>query len=489
MQELESDFMKATGYPSLLLMEQAAQQMFNKIMAIVKPNSCFAILCGRGNNGGDTYALARLLLREGHTCKLYALGSPKSTDAKIMQSLLCKLYGVEVHELVELCFAQVDYIVDGLFGIGFAGKLDENLGELVEQINHSKIPVFAIDIPSGLDGQTGYVEGACIKAQHTFTFHRPKHGHYLALAKEYVGKLHVLDIGIPSAFDTIEGIDILEEEDARALLPAPPATAHKGDMGRVLLFAGSQNLAGAAVLLAKGARISGTGLITLASEPSCVQVVQGLEPNIMGLVIEKEEQGDAFLQAIEKCDVLAMGPGLAPSEENYKLLGKAIQKVKELEIPCILDAEGLRYLAKHPQSLAGHFLLTPHPGEAAALLDWSISEVLRDYQSTCIALHQRFGAIILLKGARSLLYDGNRFALADSGSPSLAKGGSGDALAGLLAGLLAKLFVKSSFLEKASLASYLLGRGGELAEQAVGIYPSTAKDALDAIASALSKCF
>lgn len=489
MQQLESDFMKATGYPSLLLMEQAAQQMFYKIKTLVKPNSCFAILCGRGNNGGDAYALARLLLREGHTCTLYALGSPKSTDAKIQQSLLCKLYAIEVQELNQLCFEQVDYIVDGLFGIGFTGKLEDALVNLVEKINNTRIPVFAIDIPSGLDGQTGYVEGACIKARHTFTFHRPKHGHYLAMARDYVGKLHVLDIGIPGVFDNIEGIDILREEEARAFLPVPPVTAHKGDMGKVLLFAGSQNLAGAAVLLAKGARITGAGLITLASEASCIQLLQSIEPNVMGLLVEKKEQGEAFLQAIEKCDVLAMGPGLAPSKENYVLLGKAIHKAKELEIPCILDAEALRYLAKNPQGLAGHFLLTPHPGEAAALLDCSINDVLRNYQSGCIALHQRYKAVILLKGARSLVYDGNRFALADSGSPSLAKGGSGDALTGLLSGLLAKSFVKTSLLEKATLASYLLGRGGELAEQAVGLYPSTVKDALDAIALSLSKCF
>lgn len=479
--------MQATAYPSLLLMEQAAQQVLQQCKFIVQPKASFAILCGKGNNGGDAYALARLLLREGHVCNVYAVGDPKTTDAQTMRQLLCNIYGTVVQDISQLDMEGLDYIVDGLFGIGFAGTMEYALAKQVHSINHSNIPVLSIDLPSGLNGRTGYAEGACLRAQHTFTFHRPKHGHYLSQAKEYVGKLHVLDIGIAPAFDEVEGIEIMSREEAKELLQAPPCIAHKGDMGKALLFAGSQNLAGAAALLAKGARALGAGLITLASEPSCVSLVQSLEPTVMGLVLEREEDVQNFLSAIEKSDALAMGPGLAPTEENYFLLAKAIKKAKERALPTVLDAEALRYLAKNPQRLSTNFLLTPHPGEAADLLHCSIEQILQDYQKAAQALFERYGACVLLKGVRSLLYDGKRFVLADSGSPSLAKGGSGDALAGILVSLFSKRYLNATLIEKACLASYLLGYGGELAEQTIGSYSGTAKDALEAIALTLSK--
>lgn len=485
MQRMEQSFMQKSGYPSLLLMEQAAQRLYQHSLSYITAGKKCIVLCGTGNNGGDAYALARLLLRDGIACALYAAGEPGTEDARCMRRLVVNLYGQEILPLERLCLADACLVVDGLFGTGFHGAVKGDLARVIARVNQSKIPVLAIDVPSGLDARTGYVENVSLIAQETISFHRPKQGLFLSQAPLYTGKVSVADIGIPAAFDVELGIELIDHTAAKALLPRLSPIAHKGDMGRVLILAGSVNMAGAACLVAKGARAAGGGLVTLASPAQCVALVQQAEPTVMGFVLEKEAQGQALLTRVPEQDCLVMGSGLDTDSRTKDLVRLCIEAAKQAKIPCVLDAEALNLLAEQPQRLPEHFVLTPHPGEAARLLRCGIQDVLRDYVAAAEQLHAQYGGVIVLKGARMLLYDGRQYALNSSGSPVLAKGGSGDVLSGILAALLAKSFLDTDLLHKAALGCYLLGRAGELAAQRKGEYAGTALDALDLLSLAL----
>ncbi len=485
MQRMEQSFLIESGYPGLLLMEQAAQQLLYYAQNYVNPGQCCVLLCGTGNNGGDAYALARLLMRDGIHCKVFASGIPKTDDAGTMRRLLESVYAVEVQPLHALSLESAALIVDGLFGTGFTGAVSEELAVHICSINESTVPVLSIDVPSGLDARTGYVENIAIVATETVTFHRPKHGLFLSHAPKYIGKLQVVDIGIPASWDREDGMLVIDHAAAQALLPKLSPIAHKGNMGSILILAGSSNMAGAACIAARGARVAGGGLISVASNAHCVSLIQQTEPTVMGHVLSDKAAEEAFLDRIAKADCLVMGSGLDQSDTTSALVCAAIERAKNANIPCVLDAQALNILAEAPQKLPSHFVLTPHPGEAARMLRCTVEDVLRDYAKACAVLHEKYGAVILLKGARSLIYDGTNYATHNSGSPLLAKGGSGDALSGILGAMLAKNFVLGDTLHKTALACYIFGRASELAALKKGEYAGNALDAIEYLAQAV----
>ena len=306
------------------------------------------------------------------------------------------------------------------------------------------VPVVAVDIPSGLNGETGQVMGAAVRACETVTFHRPKPGLYLGQGPDYAGEITVADIGLtaPEAapLDDADGMRILERCDR--LLPPRARTAHKGKQGRVVLWAGSRGMAGAAAIAATAALRAGAGLVTVACPDDVVDVVQTLCPCATCAPLSTQDEDaawEALSAALERADALGAGCGLGQGPMAAALMERLLRFLHGRALPCVLDADALNLLARRPAWLAdgAAHVLTPHPGEAARLLGVSTAEILADMPGAAARIRHRYGAAVVLKGARSVLCAQEGLALNPFGTPAMAKGGSGDALTGVMAALLA----------------------------------------------------
>ena len=279
MQEMEHAFLDGTGYPAILLMEHAAQAVVDAIHRYAPDGSRVLFVCGTGNNGGDGCAAARLYLQQGGLATVWMMRSPSQMRGDAgTNAMLLSACGAEMHilynEVPEL--PECSVIVDALFGTGLARPVEGIAAEVIDVMNAAGVPVISVDLPSGLDGGSGQILGNAVHATETVTFHRPKHGHYLYPGRELTGKLTVTDIGILPDWDGAQGIDILEPADAAAMLPARPRDAHKGNFGHVLTVAGSEGMAGAAVLCTKAALRSGAGLVTSACTFPNLSILQSL---------------------------------------------------------------------------------------------------------------------------------------------------------------------------------------------------------------------
>ena len=483
MREMERAFLEGTGYPSLLLMEHAAQAVVRALSSLVPEGAKVLFLCGGGNNGGDGCAAARLWIAAGGRAEVWLLRSPAQMrgDAGINARLLhaCGanlqvLYG-EVPPIPEGCAA----VVDALFGTGFVGALAGEALLAAQRVCESALPVIAVDIPSGVDGMTGAVAGEAIRASLTVALHRPKTGQLLFPGRAYGGRLVVAPIGILPDWDGADGAEILEEQDARALLPARAMDAHKGDFGHVLLLAGREGMGGAAALAALGALRAGCGLVTAACSGTVLPVLQSVVPCAMARVVCEGEglcpqAAEPLLALAQGKAALAIGPGLGTDEGVWQALSPLI----EGDIPKVVDADALTLLARHGGRVGRGTVLTPHPGEMARLLGLSTSEVVRSPVECAQKLAATTGATVLLKGATTVIATGEELALNLSGSDAMATGGSGDVLTGVIAGLLAQ---GMSPFDASRVGAYHHGLAGEAACAALGARATTALDIANAL--------
>ena len=450
------------GVPSLLLMEHAAIAVTDELEKALG-GDCrrkqVLFLCGRGNNGGDGLAAARLFLQRGGRPAVWLYGEPKTPDAALQLRWLKALLGED--EIVDLsCLSReqwpmkeegpdkpYDGYVDALLGTGFRGDVDELMARMMLVPSHDfhlpaagtrMPPVIALDIPSGIDGKTGKCAGTFVHADVTVTFHAPKPGLYLTPEREAVGKIVVADIGLwsmaPWNCDSLWLED--PELDCEVLTPKAlclrprPINAHKGDCGRILVYAGSLGMAGAAAMCAKAAVTAGAGLTTVACDKEIMPILQTLVPNAMCVDIQKAvDQPPPY-------DVLALGCGLGQSDGIWQNMIRLWNPDK----PSVWDADALNLLARHPMKLGQHAVITPHVGEAARLLGCSVEEILDDRLAAARKLAETYGCTAVLKSDVSVICGISEgkpvYRLNAVGSPALAKGGSGDALAGILAVLL-----------------------------------------------------
>lgn len=473
MQQLEADFMIATGYPSLLLMEHAAQGVCNCIQQmLISPVAPVLFLCGPGNNGGDGFAAARLHVQQGGNALVWRLPGKLSGDSETNLHLLETLYPhtkvVSIADALPPIPKDTGLIVDALFGTGLCRPLEGTALEMVNAANESGIPILAVDIPSGLSGNTGYPMGNAVTASETVTFHRPKDGLYLHQGPNHTGKITIIDIGIPPSFPSPNRWEIALCQDLPALVPPRKPVSHKGTYGKVLILAGSIGMAGAAAICAQAALKAGAGLCTVALMPDILPIVQSLVP--CATCIPLPAQNNVFLpeaaanlaKAAAGADCIAVGPGLGNSIDRLPLL----KAIKEAGKPCVWDADALNLLASHPAllPLSPQDICTPHPGEAARLLNTGTAQVLHHAPTALHQLSQKLGAVTILKGATTLIRDGEKLAMNITGTPAMAKGGSGDALTGIIAALLCRL---PSF--KAAQAGCLIhGMAGIAAAKATG---------------------
>lgn len=479
MRELDRRAIEEAGVPGFELMERAGCGIFEAAQAVdVERKRGVVLFAGKGNNGGDAIVVTRHLLKAKHewrpiTLVLTAPASELSGDPlrhwKKLRPLRPKVlvFNSANKDIVAGLLADCGLIIDGLLGTGARGEPRSPVREAIELINAARKPVLAIDIPSGLDSDTGQPASACIRADVTVTMGLPKAGLLQQAAIDYVGRLKIVDIGIPREFVAAlpAGPEYLVREDAAALLPARRVSAHKGDFGHLLVLAGSEGMSGAAVLASQAAMRSGAGLCTLGVPRAIWPIVAAQCREVMPKPFDDWSPA-ALAPMVERCNAVAAGPGLAQGSATEALVGWLLQSCTH---PLLLDADALNVLAKNPAQLRqarGPVIITPHPGEMARLIGKTTQAVQADRWGVAAKFAREFNIVVVLKGARTVVArpDGN-ISINSTGNPGMASGGVGDVLTGIVGALLAQ---GVSVFDAARLGVWLHGAAADIAARQSG---------------------
>ncbi len=390
------------------------------------------VICGGGNNGGDGYVVARLAVEKGIAVSVVALSPPAllGGDAATAYADFTALGGITV-EFEDELDAEAELLVDGLLGSGLERDLQGDYARVVAAMNAHNAPVLALDIPSGLHADSGRVLGHAVRADITVTFVALKAGLFLHEAPDYVGRLAFSDLEIPAVCRAGETPVLRRIDPAmiRSVLPVRPRTAHKGDFGHVLIVGGAPGMPGAVRICGEAALRAGAGAVTVATHPSHSANLPGNRPELMCAGVAGASD---LAPLLENADVIAIGPGLGTNKWASELLAA----VTASGCPLVVDADALNLLAANPRVFK-QAVLTPHPGEAARMLGKSAAEIQADRPAALLALAERYGGTVVLKGSGSLVSSAAGIPwLCCAGNPGMAAPGMGDALTGIIAGLL-----------------------------------------------------
>lgn len=504
MRNIDQQTIQNIGIPGIVLMENAGLGVVNAIdKKYAKSLSRVSIFVGKGNNGGDGLVVARHLVNMGYNVQTYVMAEANAFTgdalinlqiAKNMNLPLEFILSDEDLEKNKGKIASSDLLVDSIFGTGLKGAVRGFAANVIDFLNSTGLPIVAIDLPSGLDANTGKIDGACIKAVLTVTMALPKRGLLMFPGANYVGELKVVDIGVPRKVIESQGIlvNLVQSYDAAKLLPERPRDAHKGTFGRVVILAGSVGFTGAAAMASEAALRVGAGLVSLGI-PKSLNSIMGVKlteamtrplPETENLTLAMSAK-DEIMKMLENANVAALGPGLSRHPETVSLIQNLC---KEVKIPKIIDADGLNALSDAPgilKELGQNTILTPHPGEMARLTANSTSQI----QSDRIGIAQDFakenGVVLVLKGAPTVTADsqGNVF-INTTGNPGLASGGTGDVLTGAIAGFLAQGL---SVIDAAVLGVYIHGLAGDLAAMKHGEAGILARDVIKRLPKAIQE--
>ena len=503
MQQIDKITIDTFGIPGQVLMENAGRGALDMLKRYCPDlaSKKVGILAGRGNNGGDGFVMARYLAQMGVAVKVF-LFAPRDKvrgDARTNLTLLGKLEQAMAETIIidipdsgtfsnrrDLVLDH-DLFVDALLGTGLASDVRGVFKEVIETVNISRKPVFSVDIPSGLDADTGRKKGVCIQAFATATFGLAKIG--LILDNHFSGSVETIDIGIPpfvieKVAPTVHG---LETPMIQHIAGPREPDAHKGSFGHLLVLPGSPGRTGAAALCANAAMRCGTGLVTLGI-PKCLN--PSMEPQVceaMTLPLDNDENGclsadtclEAAAQALSGKSAIAMGPGLGTGRGTAELVEKM---VKQAGIPLVLDADALNCIAQKPDVLKkkqAPALVTPHPGEMARLMGTTVHDIQKNRITAAKEFAGRFDVVVLLKGAKTVIaLPGGEIFINTTGNPGMASGGMGDVLTGIAAGFAAQGFS----LEEAALAgAYLHGTCGDVLARRKAGFGYLASDMVSAI--------
>ena len=472
------------GVPSVVLMERAALSVRDVISERYPDASDILVICGSGNNGGDGFAAARLLNMAGRRADVLFVGKhDHMTQETALQAEIFKKHGGMILP-DESGVKGYDLIVDALFGIGLSREVIGRYADLIHAVNRSDTPVVAIDIPSGVSADDGQILGCAVKADITVTMAFAKLGLMLYPGAEYCGEVIVSDIGITLAGLRSDPVTALEKKDLGSILPVRRRDANKGTYGKLLLIAGTRNMAGAALLAGKAALRSGCGLVCVYSHEENRTILQTALPEAIFAPWSDELSG-----WLAWADAVAVGPGLGKSEESLCLLREVLSSWTG---PLVIDADALNLMAAHPELKPEggmSAVITPHPGEMARLLNAGSAEgtfsasgvaafpvdIARDYA-------KKSGFVTVLKGARTIISDGEETWMNLTGNEGMATGGSGDTLTGIIGSLLAQ----GLFPAEAARAGVLLhSAAGDAAAGALGTRSLIAGDIADYIPQAV----
>lgn len=474
MQKADRHTIEEIGIPSVVLMEHAACSMVNVLREEKFDCSDVLIACGSGNNGGDGFAIARLLYEQGCQVTVLFAGNESSMSEECkMQADIVRNLGIPI--VTELEEKEYTVVLDAVFGAGLNREITGHYRELIDRLNEMSGRKAAVDIPSGICSGSGQVLGTAFRAELTVAFQCEKLGCVLFPGKEYAGKVVTTDIGIDTAFmkEIQEICYTLDREDIAALLPKRKSNSHKGTYGKVLMITGSEGMAGAAYLSAKAAYTAGAGLVRIYTPESNRMILQQLLPE--AIISPYEEYNEYELENMLKwADIVCIGCGLGQSRKAVGLLKGAMQKCK---VPCVVDADGINLLACHRELLREAdmpVVLTPHMKEMSGIMGCSVAELQEERFAKVLQFTGQYPAVCVLKDARTVVAERTKGIFVNTaGNQAMAKAGAGDVLAGVITGLLAGGL---EAYDAAVLGVYLHACGGDKAKERLGSYSVLAED-------------
>lgn len=498
MQALDRFAIEKIGIPSAVLMEVAGRGVLDAVLTLLGDSALTGpvlLLAGMGNNGGDCVVVARHLAERGVPVTLLVLGSPdKASESMQLQLRIVQALGVEpwflegeaAPEMLTELLDEAEVVVDGLFGTGLKRPIDDWRAQIIDLINDSDAPVVAVDIASGVSADTGQVLGVAVEADITVTFQCAKLGHVLYPGRALAGEVHIVDIGIPESRlpEVGQHATLLDERVLQAAFLPRDHDTHKGTYGHVMVVAGTPDRPGAAVLAARAAQKTGSGLVTLASDRETVRAVAPALGSLMGLTVGSDRiQAEQVTDGLQKCTALVIGPSLPPDAQTLELL-KGVLSTSN--IPAVVDAGALGSMGTDYTWLMdrpGTTVLTPHPGEMGRLLGTDSHAVQMDRVSAARRVAERSKSVVILKGASTVVAapDG-RLSVSVSGNPGLAAAGTGDVLAGVVGSLLGQ-GVEPYLAACAGVE--LHARAGDRAADLVSEPSLTAEDVLASIGAVL----
>ncbi len=505
MRDLDARAATECGIPSLLLMENAGAETVRELLEAF-PKAARArvlVLCGRGNNGGDGFVIARRLLGRGVSVRtlLLARGEEIGGDARINLDILEKLGAAPVEirggadlPVVRDALGSADLVVDALLGTGAQGPARGVAADAIACLNRFGRPVVSVDIPSGLGADQPEPPGPAVRASLTVTFALPKRSLLLFPAAAYAGRVRVVDIGIPRHLwaDAPPQVGLLEAADTAPAFPPRAAAAHKGTFGHTLVVAGSAGKTGAAALAALGALRVGAGLVTLAVPASLHDILETKVTEAMTVPVPETDARTMAREALGVVldlargkDAVAIGPGLGTHPSTQALVRELVAR---LPLPAVVDADGINALAGADDCLrraAAPRILTPHPGECSRLLGVAVDAVLRDRIRLVQQTVADLGLTLVLKMARTLVgHPTDGVAIVPTGNPGMGTGGTGDVLTGMIAGLIGR-GVEPPLAARAG--AYVHGLAGDLAAERLGQEAMLAGDLLERIPEAIGR--
>lgn len=475
------------GVPSLELMEHAAQACVQVLEDEKVDLSHVCVVCGSGNNGGDGFAIARILQNNRYSVETFCVGNPEHYTEETQE---------QMHRLQE-CGGKITYgmpqedsysvIIDAVFGVGLSRKVEGRYRQVIEQMNRMRGTKFAVDIPSGLSATTGCILGCAFKADYTVTFQLKKIGLELSQGRTMAGRVIVPDIGIStdSICEDQEIVRTAGKNIYRKMLPDRPEDSNKGTYGRLLVIAGSKGMAGAAYLNAHAAYMTGAGLVRVYTSSDNREILQTLLPEAI-ITTYEEYNKEELLSLLTWADGVCIGSGLGMSRLSEKILKTVIEYVK---VPCLIDADGLNLLAENKnylnQMAERRFVITPHMKEMSRLTGTPVEELKADRIQILKDFISRYRITCVLKDSRTLIASeekGIRMNL--TGNSAMAKAGSGDVLAGVISGWMVQ---GKEAEDAAELGTYIHGLSGDLAKFEKGVYSVMARDLIEYISKALMK--
>jgi ADP-dependent NAD(P)H-hydrate dehydratase / NAD(P)H-hydrate epimerase len=505
MQWCDASTINTYGVPGLLLMENAGRG----IVEIIKQNYStlesknILIVCGKGNNGGDGFVIARLLSNSCAQIHVLLMASPSELkgDAKTNFIILHKFVKKSSHQIklhryskkLLSSLSKPDIIVDAMFGTGFAGVVRKPFADVIDWMNKQGTQIVAVDIPSGVNGTTGVVENCAVRANLTMTFGAIKSGLLCNQGRELTGSISVMDIGIPNSITGNNRLKtfLVEQSDVRRVIPKRSVHAHKYSVGKVLVLAGSKGLTGAAALCSTSVMRAGAGAVVLGTPDPVYPILARKLTEVMTFPLPATSDGTLSLSALDGiraklswADVLVIGPGLSQNPETQQLILKLLLEYRG---KVLIDADGLNAIAANGiskfRSARAQCILTPHVGEFSRLTGLSSIEVERHRIEAARVLAKQLSTTIVLKGVPTITAskDGKCF-LNSTGNPGMATAGSGDVLSGVIGGLWAQ---GMSDIEAAYAGVYLHGLSGDLAAKKIGERGLLANDLIEYLPAAM----
>lgn len=494
--------------PGIVLMENAGLQVMQKINQLFNnfvANKRIMVFCGKGNNGGDGMVIARHLINKGADVKVFLLSSPSeikgdaATNLKILQSMGVRIYPIISEkdlQRVDISMIYSDLIVDAIYGTGFKGEAKEISANLIKLINESKKLIVSVDLPSGLEADTGKIYGECIKSNHTITFGLPKIGLYLEPGCRFCGEIEVVDISLPQKLFDQNSLnrELITLNWVRNRISKRDSDSHKGTYGHVLVVGGSPGMTGAVYLAATGALRTGAGLVTAAVPRSLNNILEQKLTEVMTKPLPENDKGflgrdciEPILEIIKSVDSIIIGPGMGVSVEGETLLKELIPQIN---IPIVLDADGLNLFSRIVSSdkeflkkIRANMIFTPHPGEMARLCQLTIQDVQKDRLTIGEKFAKQWGVTVVLKGSKTIISSpkGKTY-LNITGNPGMASGGTGDVLGGIIGALLGQGFNPEI---SAAIGVFLHGYAADKAVKQTGEFSLTAMDIINFLPVAL----